>query len=361
MKQRLSKTTKSIKSKVKVKSNPYTYVRTSVMKSMLLKKEDYDKLLKMGFNEIARFLESSTYKSDIDFYANKHLGIDLLEHALNKNVSSTIQKLRRISNNNLKKLIDVFVIRKDVDDIKTIIRGKFTGESNETIINQLYGAGTLKLDYLVELTKMESIEEILKKNQVFSFENLKNALKHFKEEKNLIHIENILDKLYYHKLIEFTKNISIDSKLFSEIILLEIEIKNIITLLKFKKEKVQDREVILNMIHSTNSFDSCINKMVHAKDNKEMLNFVQSKSYYQVLKLGIQKYHETGSLIEIELLLTKFLLEKSRTLMHKHPLSVDVVLNFLFAKEIEIRNLKLLIKSKELNLDEKFVTEQLVI
>ena len=45
---------------------PYTYVRTTVMKSLLFKKADYEKMLKMDFNEIAKFMQDSNYKKEID-------------------------------------------------------------------------------------------------------------------------------------------------------------------------------------------------------------------------------------------------------------------------------------------------------
>ena len=48
--------------KVRLGFYPYTYVRTTVMKSLLFKKEDYQKMLKMGFSEIAKHLQDSHYK-----------------------------------------------------------------------------------------------------------------------------------------------------------------------------------------------------------------------------------------------------------------------------------------------------------
>ena len=42
---------------IKLGFYPYTYVRTAVMKSLLFKKEDYHKMLKMSFSEIEKFLQ----------------------------------------------------------------------------------------------------------------------------------------------------------------------------------------------------------------------------------------------------------------------------------------------------------------
>ena len=71
--------------KIRLGFYPYTYVRTNVMRTLLLKKEDYHKLLKMTFSEITRFLQDSVYKKEIDSLATQYSGADLLEIALNAN------------------------------------------------------------------------------------------------------------------------------------------------------------------------------------------------------------------------------------------------------------------------------------
>ena len=49
--------------KVKLGFYPYTYVRTVVMRSLLFRREAYQKMLKMDFSEIAKFLQESRFLS----------------------------------------------------------------------------------------------------------------------------------------------------------------------------------------------------------------------------------------------------------------------------------------------------------
>ena len=155
--------------KLKLGFYPYTYARTAVMKSLLFKKEDYHKMLKMGFSEIAKFLQDSHYKKEINALATEHSGGDLLELALNRNLAESFKKLIRISPYELGLLIGEYVKRKDIDDIKTIIRGKFTNANEKLILNSITAAGTLSYDFLVSLLKKESIENILKSNTMVDF------------------------------------------------------------------------------------------------------------------------------------------------------------------------------------------------
>jgi V/A-type H+-transporting ATPase subunit C len=63
----------------------------------------------------------------------------------------------------------------------------------------------------------------------------------------------------------------------------------------------------------------------------------------------------------LEIDLDTALLKKERLLMHQHPLTVSVILGFMLAKEIEVKNLKVLIKGKMLGLEEQYLEKLLVV
>ncbi|MCH8328932.1 MAG: V-type ATPase subunit [Nanoarchaeota archaeon] len=90
------------------------------------------------------------------------------------------------------------------------------------------------------------------------------------------------------------------------------------------------------------------------------LKVLESTQYGDAIKGGIEDLKSTGSLITIETELYKYLLKESILLLHQHPLSIDVILGFMFAKDIEIRNLRIIIKGKQLGLDNDFIEKQLV-
>ena len=73
--------------KLKYKFNPYTFARISAMKSLLLQKSDYDKIMKMDSSEIVKFLQERMYSNEINKLAVKYSGIRLVENALNMHLA----------------------------------------------------------------------------------------------------------------------------------------------------------------------------------------------------------------------------------------------------------------------------------
>lgn len=346
--------------KLKLGTYPYTYVRSSVMKSLLFKKEDYHKMLKMSFSEIAKFLQETSYNKEISELVGKSSGADLLELALNKNLSASFKKLIRISPDKLGLLIREYTKRKDIEDIKTIIRGKFTNTNKELIMNSITAAGTLSYDFLISLLEKESIEDVLKNNQVVDFDLLSPGLEDLNEKKTLASIENAMDKYYYSHLIEFSKILPKQGALFRDFLLKEVEILNILTLLRLKKIKFK-KEDINNFIIASSGFASFrAIKLVDADDLEGLTKALEETEYKNAIHKGLEDFKATGSLITIETELHKYLLNKSTLLLHQHPLSIDVILGYMLAKDIEIRNLRIIIKGKQLGLNEDFIEKQLV-
>jgi len=340
---------------------PYTYVRTVVMRSLLFKREDYHKMLKMSFSEIAKFLQESHYRKEINELGAAYSGAYLLELALNRNLAGSFKKLMRVSSYELGLLIREYAKRKDIDDIKTILRGKFTNADEKEIINSLTAAGTLSYDFLLSLLKKESIEEVLKCIKMNDLALFRDELKNLKETNTLSGIENSLDKYYYTHLLKFSEILPKEGALFKNFLLKEIEVLNLLTLLRLKKADF-DNKIIKDFLILTGSKkkDSKIVGLANAQNLEELSKSLSKTEYKGIFAKGIEEFSKSGSLIMLETELYKHLLKQSILLLHQHLLSVDVILGYMFAKDIEVRNLRIIIKGKQLGLSEQFMESQLI-
>lgn len=347
--------------KIKLGFNPYTYVRTVVMRSLLFRKEDYHKMLKMEFSEIAQFLQHSHYRREINELATHYSGADLLELALNRNLAASFKKLMRISSYELGLLIKEYAKRKDIEDIKTILRGRFTNTDEKLILNSITAAGTLSHDFLASLLKKESIEDILKGNGLVEFSLFKDGLSELKEKNTLVGIENALDKYYYSHLIQFSGMLPKEGALFRNFLLKEVEILNILTLFRLKKAKF-DKDFIKGSIilPGGKTKDSKIMALANVDDLDELSETLAKTEYKNIIAKGIEDFKKSNSLITLETELYKYLLRQSILFMHQHPLSIDLILGYMFAKDVEVRNLRIIVKGKQLGLKEEFIESQLV-
>jgi V/A-type H+-transporting ATPase subunit C len=338
---------------------PYTYVRTLYLLSELIKKDDYHKLMKMSLPEITKYLEESAYKEEIDKLAVKYSGVALLENAFYQNTRRMFEKLKFISSDKVRSVIQGYSKRSDTYNLKTIIRGRFTNIPEQEIIDLLLPIGTLNMEHLARLIKKDSIKSILADSGLLNESSIDTVYKEFEKTNNLFEIENLLDKSYYSFLLSFSKRIKLRGKKFREFLHSEIYINNILNILRLKKANTKKNDIMKYLIFTGNKKDdSLLNFIMSLDSTDEIFKVIQKRDR------GLQREFtniNTDSLIELELALKRFHLKKILLFQNKYPLSIDIVFAYLLGKEMEIRNLSLIVKGKQLGMNEKFIEEQLIV
>lgn len=345
------------------KEHPYTFARISAMRSKLLKRNDYDKLLKMKEAEIAKYLQDFEYEKEINRFAMQLSGSRLIEKAIRENLTETLNKIVKISNKELQIIIKEYLKKEDTFNIKTIIRGKYTKTPNEEIRKLLIPVGKLSLDALNKLLSEDDIEKIILKTSFGKDEEVKQSLKIFKDKKHLEIIEFAIDKAFYKNMMMFVDSLPSDTKIIKEFLAGEIDTANIRVILKFKREKLGDDTIkkLLFITKTSSVSKSRWEKIASAKTLNDVLKEFEKTEYFEIVKKGIDELSKKDTLSEIDLSLQRYLLARTQRKNHQNPLSIDVVLSYLFAKEVEIRNIHLIIKSKQLGLKEDFIEKQLII
>jgi len=115
----------------------YINARMRGMKSRLLSHRALDDLImKPDLESLIADLENSPYREDIIEAKGKAAGIDCIENALRQNFIRTFRKIQGFSKQEVEagQYIGIFLHRWDVQNIKTILRGKNIHTTNEEIL-----------------------------------------------------------------------------------------------------------------------------------------------------------------------------------------------------------------------------------
>ena len=310
--------------KLRIGTYPYTYGRVSVMKTALLQPEDYHRVMKMGVHEIISFLQGTSYSKEISELAVKQQEVDLMELALNKNMGNTFKKLRKISQKALQSLISSYVMRYDVADIKAILRGKYTKQNPEKIEPMLLAAGNLTKDQLSSLMSRDGVEEVVSELEKLGY-SLKEKLQEFEQTQRIGILEDALDQQYQEQVFAFASLIPKEGKLFRQFLETELEIQNIINIMRLKRAGVEVKDIELQLTSTSKRFQRIVDKLMTAKieDSAEIF---RNTEYYDAVTKGIVDFKETQSLIILETLLQSHLLEKTLHFMRRNVLSVNFIL-----------------------------------
>jgi len=290
----------------------YTNTRVRVMKAKLIHPTEYSKLLKMSLDQIARYLQETEYKKEIDELGTKFGGADLIEYAINKNLTNSFKKILNFSLKDSKTTIKAFLKKYDIWNIKTILRGKQSKETEEEILQNLIPAGELNEGFLKEVVKKaNSVQEAIEffKNTEY-YEVLKS------NSANLTELEDKLDIKYYIERINSSTG----------------KIKNLY--------EIKARG--LDALNTARTKETKI-KMKRILPEKKS---VKSKPVEDLKKARIE--------------LRQKLSEKGRRIVNKFERSTAPVIGYFFAKENEVDNLRIITRGKHSGLSQELIEQQLV-
>jgi V/A-type H+-transporting ATPase subunit C len=142
----------------------YAYVtaRVKAKKSLLISKDNYPKLMLMDLNEIGRFLGETQYQVEMTELATRYDGVNLIELGTSKNLARVFTDILNYSKGDLRYMLERYLMRWDIWNIKTILRGKYYGASTEDILEDIVAAGKYDEGFINILISLEDVEAVLK-------------------------------------------------------------------------------------------------------------------------------------------------------------------------------------------------------
>jgi len=328
----------------------YIVARVRAMKSKLIPKEMYPKFLNMDIPEITRFIGESEYKKDVDELGKKYKGTDLFEHALNQNLALTYRKLIEISQNEANYIITEYLSFWDIWNIKTILRGKFSGASEEEILEDVVSAGQLKYRDITEIVKIGTVEGViasLAKSPYYS------ALQGYKGD--LAEIENALDKKYYAKRLE--SGATAGNEFFLKFLRTEIDLKNLKILFRMKRAGLERDDILKLIIPGGMELKETDLSRLVSLPFPEFVRALEDYSYWSAIA---DISTELSSLINIETRLDKYGVVYATRISYYYPLSILPILDYILSKKIEVDNLRIIVRGKETKLPEEIIKAHLV-
>jgi V/A-type H+-transporting ATPase subunit C len=334
----------------------YAYItgRVRAMKTKLIPGEMYPRMMAMDISEIARYLEETQYKDEIDALSKDYSGVELIEHATFANLAKTYRRLLEVSIDEPSFLILEYLRRWDVWNIKTLIRGKFYGASDTDIVKYLVPAGELSPDFLAELAKKDSVQEVI---TAFDGTDYASALAQY-DGKNLASLENALDKLYYFRMERAVGGtLSVGGGLLLKYVRREIDIKNLITLFRMNRAGIDAAVIQENLIPGGKFYDE-LTRMA-GQPFGEFLRGLEGYPFWSSISDVATADIEAVSRIEARL--KAYLIRYAWALSNYHPLSILPVLGYMVSKETEVANIRKIVRGKEAGLPAELIEEQVVV
>ncbi len=355
--------------------NPaYVNARIRSRRASLLDESDYRKLVRMGPDAISRYLEETEYEREMNELGARYRGVDLIEYALNANLSRHFQDLLDWSDGQLYDQLVRYLRKFDTWNIKTILRGIYTDTPRDEIEADLISAGEFTKRDLDRLLEAQSIDDVIERlSGTIYYDPLIDAYDEYEELNLLVPLENAVDRAMFEHMIS---GIDVETgpasrvlerhqqwtgspaALFREFLAAEIDLLNVRNALRIAKSG-SELDPSSYFIEGGRLFSKRELGLLTG-DLDGLVATIRDSVYGEKLDDALAELEDAESLLEVEQAIDRALVEYGDLLGSRYPVSVCPIIAYVLAKELEVQNVIAIARGREAGLSEEEIREELV-
>lgn len=326
----------------------YSSARVNAMESRLITNKTMQEIINAkDASTIISILFQGDYKKDLEEFGGLEIKGELVDFALSKNLAKSIEKLVQISPSTEKKLIRSIAGKWDLYNVKIAIEAKDRKMGYDSIARYIIDYGRYDSAFVKEVMREDSIEGMLNKFMINSpyKDVLQEGLEVYKKSRSGVDAVAAIDKFYYRSLAGVIVGLRVIDNSSARIIKMDIDMKNLIYMIKAKRADIKFLDLAANLIDNGNMSIKDLEQMYNgSKDIESMV--MQAKLYDLKSAVDIYKGGKSRQLLVFEIGIRNSIFNNSMKLLNHSILSFGAILAYAYMKEIEIFTLRVMINSK---------------
>ena len=333
---------------------PYINARVKVMKSRLLPAGRVEELLRArDLDALVQALTDTPYNLELQEALSRFAGVRAVDEALAQNFYHTTQRILSFADGEARALIEVVLLRYDLQNIRAIVRGKHTGRTPDEILATLFPGGRLseaKLRELVQLPDLVTIADTLVTWMHPLARALRAGVDATQRSGSLLDLETALDRAYVRYGIRVADTEGESS--LRRYLQAEVTLTNAKTALKLRRipdlpREERERFFIPGGTLSLDRFHTLADPQ-------------SSLSEVAALRLFGAELSGTEDLAEMERVIDQAFLRMAARMYMGDPLALDVVIGYLARKAVEVSNLRVVAHVLHLGIPEDAARREIV-
>ena len=313
-------------------------VRIRHAEKKLLTKQQLQRLADAkNLEDAIKLLNETSYSSELSKLDRPENYEQVLSEVLNK----TYKEAMEISPE--KSLVEILSCKYDYHNLKVLVKENILKEKFDSMYCMLDG------------NEIEAFRELALKNDEGLSKDFKECLDFFETTKDPQDIDIFIDKKYFEKVLSLAEEFKLE--MITEYFKAMIDFINLRTFIRCRKQN-QVKETLEKVLIKGGDIET--DKILDMFYEDIEILPIKLKAYKigRVLSKIVEEYKNTNSLNSFEKSMDDYLVEIVRKAKSIHY-GAEVIFSFLFAKELEIKNLRLILVGKVNGLSADCIKERL--
>ncbi len=317
--------------------------RIRVMETRLLDKSKIERMIDADtpFNSL-KVLQETEYASLLNRIKRPEEYDTLLRQGLKETYDSLYSMITRTEP------VDFMALKYDYHNLKVLLKAKL---SDKDFTELLLPIGTVKAETIKDALESEDYKAL----NDYMGKAIVAVLEDFEETKEPQNIDIILDKYYFENLLFISERIN--EEYLKKYLRILIDLTNIKILLRIKALDRGREFLIKNLIEGGNIKMDKLN-ILFGEALENIHNRIASTDYVNIVREGIEYYINNQSLALLEKNIENFIMEymkRAKTI----PFGVEPIIGYIYAKENEIKLLRIIMVGQLNNVPPEVIRERL--
>ncbi|MBC5630021.1 V-type ATP synthase subunit C [Clostridium sp. NSJ-6] len=248
----------------------------------------------------------------------------------------------------VKDVVDLMSVKYRYHNLKVLLKGKFLSKDLSNLLIDLGIEDLKELKSIIDLDNFDDLKGYTKKAVI-------EVVKDFEENKDPQKIDIIVDRYMFDEMKDIKKKL--DYKFTDKLVLATIDLTNIRTLIRLKKQG-QGREFAAKVLISGGAIDKDTLISIINETPENIITKLSTTIYSDIIKEGIESFKESNSASLLEKLSDNYIMDlmKGARLVTFGP---DRILSYIYAKETEIKIIRIIMVGKLNNISQEVIRERL--
>ena len=328
-------------------NTPYVVSRAKARRQKLADRARLRQLINQSVDQLTVAVADIGYRNEIDLYAGKLSGGDLVEAALTHNLEAELTDIVNMSNTTIRPLIEIYTSRFEYQNAKAVLRAIHNEVSVEevgnSILPEINDVNTPWLKVVESCDDLKSAANLMRRKAFGP------ALARVPEGGSLADYEDALDRHYYAAAQRaLLQSKGAPARFLSRLFAAEIDHKNIVNILEASAVGISNEQLVTLLIPGGRLIPKRAFSTIAAGGRDAMMDLLRSGDRFDMpaFEETLAEAEASRSLDAVVTWMKAREYGMMQRMSYLHPVSALPIIHYVAMKVQEVMDLRLIMRGR---------------
>jgi V/A-type H+-transporting ATPase subunit C len=328
-------------------NTPYIAARAKSRRQKLADRARLRQLINQSVDQLTVAVADLGYRTEIDLYAGKLTGGDLVEAALTHNLEVELQEIVDMSNRAIRPLIEIYTLRFEYQNAKAVLRAVHNEISIEEVGNSILPeVNDINTPWL---KVVESSDDLKSAALLMRRKSFGSALARVPEDGSLSEYEDALDRHYFETAIKAMRMAKgAPARFLSRLFASEIDHRNIVNILEASAVGIPSDQLVSLLIPGGRLLPKRSFSTIASGGRNAMLDLLRAGDRFDMsaFEVVLEESESTRSLDPVITWMKAREYAMMQRMSYLHPVSALPIIHYVAMKVQEVNDLRLIVRGR---------------